>query len=234
MADSKISALPDATALDGSELVVLSQSGADAQTTLTALRDYNLIAPRPTDWPAMPTVATNSIAILVSVHDVDSGSNFVRLSCTLSSGTYSVDWGDGTSSTGIASTVNADHTYDYADGDLGAATSEGWKTAIVVITTSGGNITSFNNSGQHPNETGSAGNSSGSNWIEAVLNIPYSTGIPYWTSTVYGRKIRRITYEALGEVSGGSVLVRFGPIIARIHRISEHLGDDANKRAVHV
>ena len=41
MADQKISAMPSATTLDGSEIIPLVQGGANAQATLNTLRAYN-------------------------------------------------------------------------------------------------------------------------------------------------------------------------------------------------
>lgn len=137
MADFKISDLPEATALTGVELFLASQAAADVQGTMARLKG-ELDWIKPADWPAMPSPAANTIRMLVPVYDHDSNLAAVRV--TLSTGTYSVDWGDGTTTSGQASNTTAEHTYTYSDVDLGSVTSRGFKVALVTITTSGGNI----------------------------------------------------------------------------------------------
>ena len=106
MADTRISDLPEATTLDGTELALLSQGAADRKATLQSLRDFDWV--QPADWPAMLTTAANTVHLLAAVFDHTS--NFAALRVTESSGTYSVDWGDGTSDSGITSATDATHT----------------------------------------------------------------------------------------------------------------------------
>lgn len=96
---------------------------------------------RPTDWPVMPTITSSEqkIALLVPVYP--QGSNFVAFSIT---GAYTVDWGDGTTEN-VASGIKAQHEYSFDDTDLNPVSSEGYKTAIVIITPqASNNITSVN------------------------------------------------------------------------------------------
>jgi hypothetical protein len=67
---------------------------------------------------------------------------------TVDSGTWSVDWGDGNSQTGISSGTIAEHNLSYA-GATGSLTTRGYKTALVVVTTSGGNITGIDLTNRH-------------------------------------------------------------------------------------
>lgn len=150
MADTKISALPDADPLDGSEVILLSQSGSDAKEDLLTLREYYLgealysgLWVRPASWMPMPASAPNQVVLCCAVFDdPNADMNFIALKCVTSSGTYSVDWGDGTSSTGVASNSNAQANLSYS-GAPGVLTERGYKTCIVTVTADSGNITSF-------------------------------------------------------------------------------------------
>lgn len=192
MADTKISALPEATALTGVELFLASQAAADVKATLQRLRD-EIDWVRPADWPAMPATAANTIHALVAIHDHASNNHAVRIS--VSSGTYSVNWGDGTTTTGITSNATTEHTYDYSDVDLPAVTSRGYKVAIVTITTSGGNITIVNTS------VAPAGNSAPLPWLELQINTPAATAF----NTFGGARLcEHITFAAIGTVTSVS------------------------------
>ena len=192
MSDAKITALPEATALTGEELFLASQSAADVQATVQRLKD-DLTWIRPADWPAMPTTAANIVHALVAIHDHASNKHAVRI--TVSSGAYSVDWGDGVSDTGIASGTTAEHTYDYGDGDLPAVTSRGYKVAVVTITTSGGNITAVNTS------VAPSGNVVPLPWLELQINAPAAT-----TFNTFGgaRLCEYINFVATGTVTAVS------------------------------
>jgi len=100
----------------------------------------------PSDWLELPTPSNNEIYLLQAVFD---GFNGVALSVNVSSGTWSIEWADGTTQTGIASGVTAESNVSYASGGLGSLTTRGYKTGVVKITTSGGNITTFNLAKQH-------------------------------------------------------------------------------------
>jgi len=102
----------------------------------------------PSDWIELPSITAgeNKFAGVVAVWNVST--NYITVDVTVDSGTWSVDWGDGNSQTGIASGTVAEHnlTYDGATGDL---TTRGYKTALVVVTTSGGNITGIDLTNRH-------------------------------------------------------------------------------------
>lgn len=141
MADLPISGLPAAGSLDGNELLLINQAGTDASLDLDTLAEYATGWLRPDDWPTMPADFSNQVAILAAVFD--STANYVALHAQTSAGTWDVDWGDGTSDTGIASNTQVNHQYTFSDPDLGPLTSRGYKTAMIVITPSSGNLTSI-------------------------------------------------------------------------------------------
>ena len=197
MSDTKISDLDDADALDGSELLLLSQGGGDAKVALDTLAAYFPDYVRPSDWPAMPETAANQIDILAAVTDDDS--NYVAVRATVSAGTYDVDWGDGTVSTGVTSATNAEHQYDYADADLGALTSRGYKTALIKITpnTGGANITAFDIGQKHSRTNlGSYSNP----WLDVQVNAPSCTSMTY-RGGVEARIVERIAIVAIGAIT---------------------------------
>ena len=57
----------------------------------------------PSDWLELPSITSgeNKFAGVVAVWDVST--NYITVDVTVDSGTWSVDWGDGNSQTGISS-----------------------------------------------------------------------------------------------------------------------------------
>lgn len=190
MADTKISALALAAALTGAELFLGSQGAADVQATLTRLKD-ELTWVRPADWTAMPAPAANTIRLRALVRDVASQAHAVR--ATTSSGTYSVDWGDGSSpTTGVASGATATKSYVYADAGLGAASTRGYKTAIITITPDSGNLTVLNLS------ISPSGFSTNGNFLELQIHASSMTTISN-LGTQYN--IEYVNIAAIGTVT---------------------------------
>lgn len=193
MADTKISDLTTASALDGTELLLLSKSAADRKVTLsTAKTDLDWV--RPSDWTTMPAAAANTIRLRAMVNDLVSQAHAVR--ATTSSGTYSVDWGDGSSpTTGVSSGATASKTYTYADAGLGSATSLGYKTAIITITPDSGNLTVINTS------ISPSGYSTNGNFLELQIHASSMTTISN-LGTLY--TLEYINIAAIGTVTAFS------------------------------
>ena len=147
---SKLSQLASVDMLADEDIFYVVQDGVSKQVSLETMRGQATSASgwqRPIDWLPMPATASNQLDILVAVYN--NGSNFVALQCSVSSGTYHVDWGDGTSED-IASGVQANHLYSYSDSDLaGTESSRGYKQAIIVVTANTGNITNINLGKRH-------------------------------------------------------------------------------------
>ena len=70
---------------------------------------------RPTEWLTQPTYTTGQQQIDLLVGVGENGVNDIAFNISTSTGTYSVDWGDSYTSTGVASGVNAEHLFDWAD-----------------------------------------------------------------------------------------------------------------------
>jgi hypothetical protein len=100
---------------------------------------------RPADWLILPTV-TNTDDTFVGLYAIfPSGNNFAAFRFTTDTGSYQVDWGDGTIDV-VASNVVAEHTYDYSTYDPTDATlsTRGYKQAIIVVTPVSGELRTAN------------------------------------------------------------------------------------------
>jgi len=101
----------------------------------------NTMYVRPADWPALAAIpdGTQKVSVLAAIFP--SGSNYLSF---IAGGNYTVDWGDGTSDS-VSAGVQVNHTYDYANVNLSAVTTRGYKCATVAITPTGAaNLTSCN------------------------------------------------------------------------------------------
>jgi hypothetical protein len=111
-------------------------------TNSRSLSGQNQIAQweRPVDWlPIGTSTATQYIQILVAVFN-NQDTNSISF---ITSGATTIDWGDGSSPENVASGVQANHNYAYAN--VSNLTSRGYRQAVITITPQAGqNITAFN------------------------------------------------------------------------------------------
>lgn len=120
---------------------------------------------RPKDWLKIPAVATNeqkAIGLIAVYPGTDS--SFIAFSATVSSsGTYTVDWGDGTTNT-YASGALASKIFDYSTILESTLTSKGYKQTLVTITPqSERNLLTINFSQKYP--------------FSNAISVLYSTGL---------------------------------------------------------
>ena len=93
---------------------------------------------RPSDWLTLPTMTESSekMVALVAVHPHDS--NYFAFTITCFTGTYSVNWGDGTSNANVTSGVQVNKLYTYSTAALnGTESTRGYRQAIVQVTADG-------------------------------------------------------------------------------------------------
>ena len=148
---------------------------------------------RPSDWPALDAITdgVQKIQGVYAVYDIETAGNGVAFACT---GAYHVDWGDGTNED-VATGVTAQHVYDYADADLGSATSEGFKCAVITITPqSGQNLTSVNFQKRHSNFTQVCT----APWMDIAINGAYITDLTLSGSTQTVR-VGKLYQFAMGQ-----------------------------------
>lgn len=100
---------------------------------------------RPSEWPQISHLVTSQCIVGVyAIPDDNPNLQPVAFSMTTDSGTWDVDWGDGTTSTGLASGALAQKHYDKNNINL-TTTSYGYKCAVIQIRPSStNNITSIN------------------------------------------------------------------------------------------
>ena len=151
----------------------------------TALKSYFITTPyvRPSDWLAMPAVNVGDQKICILHAVFNTSTNFVSFKVGTSTGTYTVDWGDGTT-TNYTSAATAERNYSYAT--VGAVnptvSSEGYRMAMITITptTGGANINYFDfRQPQHSSNTSTKVYSSG--FLEVKMSAPNITSGGYFS-----------------------------------------------------
>ena len=102
---------------------------------------------RPAEWIALPTLTAGEEK-LVGLYRVNNAANqCVAFTCT---GNYTVDWDDGSAPENVASGVQAEHTYTFANIDPTTQTPDGWRQAIITITPqAGATLTTINLTSVH-------------------------------------------------------------------------------------
>ncbi|HOY58263.1 MAG TPA: BspA family leucine-rich repeat surface protein [Verrucomicrobiota bacterium] len=130
--------------------------------------------------------------------------NYVSVLAKCSSGTYTVDWGDGTVDAGCTSGVKKDHWYDYSDADLGAAMADGYKAAVVTITPDSGNLTKIDLQQKHslPGLPTTAFNV---NWLDIAINGPSISILTIGGTTVSLGLLRKFTLGTVAVTSFASL-----------------------------
>jgi len=99
---------------------------------------------RPSDWLTLPSVTNTDQKIVLLYAVFNDESNYIAMTNVTSSGTYTVDWGDGTSNSVVASNTIAQHKYDWNNVSGTTLTTRGYRQAIITITPTSGNLTSLN------------------------------------------------------------------------------------------
>jgi len=107
---------------------------------------YSLTTPssstytRPTDWLALPTI-TETDQKFVGLYAVfDNTSNYVAVSATVPTGSFQVDWGDGSSPQTYATGATAQYNYNYSTISDSTISTRGYKQVIVTITPVGAGL----------------------------------------------------------------------------------------------
>ena len=145
----------------------------------TALKSYFITTPyvRPSDWLEMPTVNVGDQKICILHAVFNTSTNFVSFRISTSTGTYTVNWGDGTS-TNYTSGTTAERNYSYATvgGVNPTVSSRGYRMVVITITptTGGATISSFNfRDYQHSSKVITNQYSSG--FLEVLMSVPNAT-----------------------------------------------------------
>jgi surface protein len=141
---------------------------------------------RPGDWVAFttPTSAEQKVIGVVAVYDQDS--NYIALACTVTGG-YTVDWGDGTSTT-HTSGVTAQKNYVFGDLSAGTLSSRGYRQAVITVTpTTGGATFSAINLNRRHSATNNTTNITNP-WLDVAVAAPNATAVEFSYSSASGNK----------------------------------------------
>lgn len=205
---------------------------------------------RPSDWLALPTITTSDQKF-VGLHAVyENSPNFCTIRCTMSSsGTFLIDWGDGTTTTAANNTYQS-HSFQYTNTAFdGTVSTRGYKQTVITVTPITGNITAlyiYN----RPNASGTtlAGVSTAkltrysTGWLDISLSLPYCTTLAFTDAsstenrmleqariykvsdsmTSYGSLFRGCTsFRSLPVLYHGTSMVDFNYMFERCYLLDE-------------
>jgi surface protein len=123
-----------------------SQSNTTSKTAPNPPQSVPPAAPaaytRPADWTALPSLSTSDTKFTGLVAVTNDSTNYITFSATGTSLAYDIDWGDGTTQTGVGTGTVLQKTYNYATLSSSVA-SAGYKMAIVTVTVTGGTFSTF-------------------------------------------------------------------------------------------
>ena len=134
------------------------------------------------------------------IMEFSNANNFAAVRFTTSSGTYTVDWGDGSTPVNVASATTAEYTYNfsYYDQTNTTLTSRGYKQAIITVTPTTANLTAINL--QVIVTTVPSQSSMVTGFLDCTLSIPNctSSGITFGGTTALHYYIERFTIINIG------------------------------------
>lgn len=150
---------------------------------------------RPVDWPNIESlVVSNSFVGLYRVPKAPGNyKQMVAFTVTCPSGTYTVDWGDGTSNT-YGTGVAADHLFDPANIVI-TDTSYGYKCAIIKVTATT-NITSINFATLY---SGAGQSYRTYQWLDLDIDASSLTNLPNLTFCSYALESFRLRNSSLSS-----------------------------------
>ena len=133
---------------------------------------------RPSDWLTFTAPSANEQKVIGNVAIFNQDSNYIALVATVSAGTYTVDWGDGTSTTHTSNT-QAEKNYTWSSISSDTLTSRGYRQAIVTITptTSGATFSSIGINRRHSAMPISA--IASNTWLDVAVAAPNATAIAF-------------------------------------------------------
>lgn len=138
---------------------------------------------RPSDWVTFTTPAANEQKVIGTVAVWNQASNYIALACTTSTGQYTVDWGDGTS-TNHNSNTTAEKNYVWGDISSGTVTSDGYRQAVITVTpTTGGATFSAVNLDRRHSAISSGATIASNPWLNIAIAAPNASTIAFAYNT---------------------------------------------------
>ena len=129
---------------------------------------------RPSDWLpiTIPGAAEQKFVGLIAVFD--QASNYVALRCQVSTGTYTVDWGDGTAAQTYTTNTTAEYNYTYSNLSSSTDSSRGYRQAIVTVTPTTAGAT-FSEVGLNYRHSARSSTSTVVTWLDVAVSAPNAT-----------------------------------------------------------
>lgn len=173
---------------------------------------------RPSDWPSIATAPTVGVEFLVKIYE--NQANLIAFSASFS-GSVSVNWGDGTTTTYATGLFERD--ISYANAPSATTTSEGYRICRVVATpVTGGSITGWNFNILHSSCSANTGNKGSSQILELAVSgsavttfiispeqaFPPSGGIPN-TPSINHPDMRYFRWHGVCNVTSLNVTFRY-------------------------
>jgi len=158
---------------------------------------------RPSDWLALPSVPADGF---VGIHSVfESGTNYCAILMRTDTGTYTIDWGDGSAIETATSNTIVNHNFSWAGTSSSTTTSQGYRQAIVKVTpATGSKFIYCQISNKVSTPTIAQQYSSG--WLDITFNLPNLTATGGCSLLVGGGSVRhsyleRVTINAWGAMN---------------------------------
>lgn len=173
---------------------------------------------RPSDWLILPSAEANSVKILHAVFD--QAENYVVIKMqTADNSTYTINWGDGNSTT-AASNTNITYNYTYSSASLdGTLSSRGYKQAIITITPQAGKtFTLCDLSQKISTPTGMQMYATG--LLDVNINLPNLTAAQrlfIGSSVVRHSYLERVYITSWGLVNNVSSLFQYCPALQSLN-----------------
>lgn len=130
---------------------------------------------RPSDWLTLPTVGLTEQKFVGLLAVTDDDSNYVALLAIVSgAGTYTVDWGDGSSPQTYTSNTKAQYQYTYSSISDTTISARGYKQVIITVTPTSTNLTNI-----AIQQLSSLVKSAGviTKWLDIAVGSPNLTGL---------------------------------------------------------
>ena len=156
---------------------------------------------RPADWISLTTPGEAEQKAIGVVAVFNQASNYVALAATTSAGTYTVDWGDGTTTT-HTSAATAEKNYVWGDISSGTLSSRGYRQAVITVTptTGGATFSAVNLNRRHSGIT-SAATITSNPWLDIVVAAPNATTIAFVYETAGTRAASMTLCEQVNIVA---------------------------------
>lgn len=125
---------------------------------------------RPSDWLTLPTVTSTDQKFAGLLAITNDNTNYIAFSATTSAGTYTVDWGDGTSNTYTSGTV-ASKVFDYASISPSTYSTQGYRQTIITVTATTGNLTGIGLQIKYTNVPALGAYTA--KWLDIIIGSPF-------------------------------------------------------------